>query len=567
MELKEYIDILYNRKWIVVGTLAIVLALSLVFTFLQAPTYESSVTILTEVNSATESVLGNLLPSGLTDTDRFIQNQVKVIQTDALAQAVERQLKYKYEQQAREKNTSKEASIPDSLPTAKQLMGMVSVQSGAKTGTFNIAITGGDPTLTRDVAQAYSEEYLSNRRLASIQQVSEARKEVWNRLTEVEEQLQKAVQDAKQYKPADLPLEMQAAVQRASELYATLYEKYITLRIQESLQQRGLEIIEPARVGVKIGPRRVRNGILAIFLGLILGVGLAFFVDYMDDTLRSREDFERYYDTTVVGEIPFIPAEELPEFHVIYFEKPKHQAAEGFRTLRTNLQFLNLKGEGDAILFTSALPEEGKSTIAASLGAALSEMGKKVLLIDADLRKPTLHKLFDLPPENGVTGVLSGTSSLEESILQTGFDNLYVLPSGIRAPNPGKLAASEEMRAMLEKARTLVDYVLVDAHPMMAASDASALAHVVDGVLLIGRMKTADRDSARRTVDMLKKVEANILGLVINCLETGKRYGYYQYQYYYYYDADAEGQNTGGKKRRGKRPKSKKPGPTLPPAG
>ncbi len=567
MELKEYIDILYNRKWIVVGTLAIVLALSLVFTFLQAPTYESSVTILTEVNSATESLLGNLMPAGLTDTDRFIQNQVKVIQTDTLAQAVERQLKYKYEQQAREKKTAKEASIPDSLPTAKELKDMVSVLPGAKTGTFNIAITGGDPRLTRDIAQAYSEEYLSNRQLAAIQQVSEARKEVWNRLTEVEEQLQKAVQDAKQYKPADLPLEMQAAVQRASELYATLYEKYITLRIQESLQQRGLEIIEPARVGIKIGPKPVRNGILAVFLGLILGVGLAFFVDYMDDTLRSREDFERYYDTTVVGEIPFIPAEELPEFHVIYFEKPKHQAAEGFRTLRTNLQFLNLKGEGDAILFTSALPEEGKSTIAASLGAALSEMGKKVLLIDADLRKPTLHKMFDLPTENGVTGVLSGTSSLEESILQTGFDNLYVLPSGIRAPNPGKLAASDEMRAMLEKARTLVDYVLVDAPPMMAASDASALAHVVDGVLLIGRMKTADRDSARRTVDMLKKVEANILGLVINCLETGKRYGYYQYQYYYYYDADAEGQSAGGKKSRGKRPKSKKPGPTLPPEG
>lgn len=140
----------------------------------------------------------------------------------------------------------------------------------------------------------------------------------------------------------------------------------------------------------------------------------------MDDTLRTREDFERYYDTTIVGEIPFIPAEELPEFHVIYFERPKHQAAEGFRSMRTNLQFLNLKGERNIILFTSASPEEGKATIAASLGAALSKMGKKVLLVDADLRKPTLHKMFDVPPEKGVTGVLAGTASLEESILQTG---------------------------------------------------------------------------------------------------------------------------------------------------
>jgi len=566
LEPREYIDVLYNRKWIIVGTLAVVLAFTLVFTFMQSPTYESKVEILTEVNSASDAVLGNLLPAGQTDTDRFIQDQIKVIQTDALAQAVARQLKYKYEKQARDENKSVAAGAAPSVPGAETLMGMVSVQAGANTGTFDIVITGGDPALTRNVAEAYSTEYLANRQLAAVQQVSEARKEVWNRLTEVEGELQKAVQDAKQYKPADLPADMQAAVTRASDLYSTLYEKYISLRIQESLQQQGIEIIEPARLGVKVGPKRVRNGILAVFVGLFLGLGLALAVDYMDDTLRSREDFERYYDTTIVGEIPFIPSEERPEFHVIYFDKPKHQAAEGFRTLRTNLQFLNLKGEHNIILFTSALPEEGKSTVAASLGAALSEMDKKVLLVDADLRRPTLHKMFDVPSEKGVTGVLAGTASLEESILQTGFDNLYLLPSGVRPPNPGKLAASDEMRSMLERARELFDYVLVDAPPMLAASDASALAPMVDGVLIVGRMKTADRESARRTVEMLKKVEANILGLVINCLETGKRYGYYHY-YYYYYDGAPEGQDAGGGKTRGKRHKNRKPAHTTPPKG
>jgi hypothetical protein len=205
--------------------------------------------------------------------------------------------------------------------------------------------------LTRDVAQAYAEEYLANRQLAAIKQVSEARKEVWNRIQEVEDQIQKVGEEIKQYKPGEIPTELQASAQQATSLWATLYEKYMTLRIAEALQQRGLEIIEPAKPWGKVSPKPVRNGILGLFLGLILGVGLAFLVDYMDDTLRSREDFERYYDTSIVGEIPFIPAEELPEFHVIYFEEPKHQAAEGFRTLRTNLQFLNLKGEGNIILF------------------------------------------------------------------------------------------------------------------------------------------------------------------------------------------------------------------------
>lgn len=170
MELREYIDILYNRKWIVVGTLAIVLAVTLIFTFLQSPSYQSKVRILAEVNSTTESVLGNLLPSNLSDTDRFIQNQVKIIQTDALAQAVQRRLEYNYDKLSREKKTTKNVYIPVSTPKASKLVDMVSVQSGATNSIFDIVITGGDPLLVRDIDQAYAEEYIANRQLSAIRQ-------------------------------------------------------------------------------------------------------------------------------------------------------------------------------------------------------------------------------------------------------------------------------------------------------------------------------------------------------------------------------------------------------------
>ena len=550
MELRDYIDVLYNRKWIVVGTLAIVLAVTLIFTFIQAPTYESSVKILAEINSAGDALLGDLLPSNLSDTDRFIQNQAQIIKTDALAEAVEKQLEYKYEQAAREKNASK-GDIPDKIPNVTELKKMVSVRIGAKTGIFDIVVDGGDSQLTRDIAQVYAEEYLSNRQLAAIQQISEARKEVWNRLQEVEEQIQKVAQESKQYKAGEVPTELIASAQQSAALWATLYEKYISLRVSESLQQRGLEIIEASKSGRKVSPRPARNGILAVFLGLVMGVGLAFFVDYMDDTLHTREDFERYYDTTVVGEIPFIPGEELPEHHIIYFEKPRHPAVEGYRTMRTNLQFLKLEGGRGAILVTSALPGEGKSTILVNLGAALSEMGKKVLLVEADLRKPVLAKFFKVATENGLTGVLAGTCSLQDAIYRTGHDNLFVLPAGVRPPNPGELVASDGMRGILEKVRESADYVLVDAPPALAASDSLAMAPMVDGVLIVGRYEVADRESARRTVELLRKVEANILGLVINNLETGKRYGYY---HYYYYDGAA------GEEKAGKRAGARWPG-------
>ncbi len=552
MELRDYISILYARRWIVVGTLAIVLASTLVFTFLQSPTYQSKVMILAEINSASESVLGNLLPSGLTDTDRFIQNQAAIIKTETLARAVESRLEYDYEKLERDKGKSKDVYIPESIPKVTKLTEMVSVQPGQKTGIFAIVVSGGDPRLTRDVARTYADVYVANRHLAAIKQISEARKEVWNRILEVEDQIIQVGNEIKQYKAGEVPTELQAEAMKASDLWATLYEKYMSLRISESLEQRGLEVIEPAQLGTKVGPKPLRNGVLALFLGLFLGVGLAFLVDYMDDTLGLREDFERYYDTNVVGEIPLMPPEELREYEIAYFEKPRHQAVEGYRTLRTNLQFLNLKGECSVILFTSALPEEGKSTVMVNLGAALSEMGKKVLLVECDLRKPVLSKFFGLSRDKGLTGVLAGTSTVEESIFGTGYDNLYVLPAGVRPPNPGELVASEEMRALLDEVRGQADYVLMDAPPTLAASDAVAMASMVDGVLIVARYGLADRDSARRVVELLRKVEANILGLVINNIEVGKRYSYY---HYYYYEAAPEGQEGGGRAR-GKRKKS-----------
>lgn len=551
LELRDYIDILYNRKWIVVGTLAVILSVTLVVTFAQAATYESSVKLLAQVNSASDAILGDMLPQGSSDLDRFIQNQSEIIETDTLARAVERQLEYRYEQATRE--DGKASFTPASLPGAEQLREMVSVRVGAKTGIFDIVVKGGDRRLTRDVAEAYAEEYLSNRQLAAIRQISEARKEVWNRLQEVEEQLQNLARDSKQYKVGEVPTDVVASIQQSAALWATLYEKYISLRVSESLEQRGLEIVEAAQTGEKVGPKPARNGVLAAFLGLILGVGLAFFVDYMDDTLHTREEFERYYGASIVGEIPFIPSEDLSGTNIVYLGNHGHPAVEGYRTLRTNLRFLNLKQDNSAVLVTSAMPEEGKSTVTVNLGAALAETGKRVLLVEGDLRKPALGKFFEHEGPDGITGVLAGTCGLEDAILESGHPDLYVLPAGVRPPNPGELVASDAMRALLDRVRESFDFVLVDAPPALAASDAIAMAPMVDGVLVVGRYETADREGAKRTTELLRKVEANILGVVITNLEVGKRYSYY---HYYYYDASAGDRKRGGhglKRRNGRK--------------
>ena len=532
MELRDYLNIVINRKWIILETMGVILALALIFTFLQSPTYSSNVKILSEVNSASESVLGSFFSSALFDPDRYMQTQTEIIKTDPIAQAVETHLKYMYEQASRENEAGGNAYVPDKLPTYSDLEAMVSVKQEQRSNIFDITTTTGNPLLARDVAQAYAEEYMASRQLAAIKQISEARKEVWNRIQEVEDQIKQVAEQAKQYQSQNLPAELQAESQRVISLWTSLYEKYMTLRIAESLEQRGLEIIQPAKSGGKTGPSTKRNGMLSIFLGLILGIGLAFLVEYLDDTLHTRDDFEKYFGTPIVGEIPFIPAEELPKHHIIYFEKPRHPAVEGYRTLRTNLQFLNLGGDNRTLMFTSAGPEEGKSTVMVNLGAALSEMGKRVLLIEADLRRPVLDKYFGIESPEGLTGVLVGNVSLADAVYKTPYHNLAVLPAGVRPPNPAELVASEAMKDVLKTARSIADYILVDSPPILAASDSIALSPMMEGIILVARYTTVDRDSARRTTELLRKVNANILGLVINNLAPAKRYGYYNYYYY-----------------------------------
>ena len=194
-----------------------------------------------------------------------------------------------------------------------------------------------------------------------------------------------------------------------------------------------------------MGPRPFRNAILGILVGLLLGIGLAFLWEYLDDTLKTREDFEKYYECPIVGEIAYTPPENGEGFEIVYFSRPNLPAVEGYRSLRTNIQFLNMEKGIKTILVTSASPEEGKSTVLVNLAAALSEMGKRVVIIEADLRRPMLQKYLGITAaagpagscaDKGLTAVLAGTSTLEESICPTDYAGLSVLLSGVE-PQPG----------------------------------------------------------------------------------------------------------------------------------
>jgi capsular exopolysaccharide synthesis family protein len=489
--------------------------------------------ILADINRAGETASDSLFSLAFNDPQNFILTQAEIIGTKTTARAVYDRLEYNYEELSYAEEDGEEVFIPDSIPSVDALMGSVTVERSQNTNVFEIAVTNGDPLLARDIAQAYADEYILDRQLASIKQISDARKEVWNRITELETQISEIAQEVKQYTPENIPPELEAEASQAVSLWATLYEKYMSLRIAEALEQRGLEVIEVAEAGVKVSPRIARNVILALFLGLILGIGMAFLVDYLDDTLKTREDFARYYGTSIIGEIARSAPAGEEEREIVYLTKPESPAAEGFRNLRTNVQFLNLDGSTRLLMVTSSNPEEGKTSVVMNLAAALTEMGRKVLVVEADLRRPVMGKFLAEKPSKGTTDIIMGTAALEEAVAETGSENLYVLMSGPKPPNPAELVSSQAMQKMLQGLREEYDYVIVDAPPVLAVSDAIAMAPMMDGVMVVASHGIATRDGAKHAMELLGKVETRVLGVVINNVEMAGRYGYgYRYGYY-----------------------------------
>ncbi|MFE1242840.1 CpsD/CapB family tyrosine-protein kinase [Fictibacillus sp. NPDC058756] len=207
----------------------------------------------------------------------------------------------------------------------------------------------------------------------------------------------------------------------------------------------------------------------------------------------------------------------------------KSPVFESYRTLRTNIQFASVDQEIKKIVITSPKPGEGKSTTVANLAIAFAQQGKKVLLIDADLRKPTVANTFSLPNTSGLTNVLSRQSNLEQVVQQSAVENLYILTSGPLPPNPSELLGSNSMKELVSKAENEFDIILFDSPPVLAVTDAQVLTNLSDGTILVVRSGSTDQDAAKKAKDLLQVGNSRLLGVVLNSKKQK------QDQYYYYY--------------------------------
>ncbi len=335
---------------------------------------------------------------------------------------------------------------------------------------------------------------------------------------------------------AELELAKRMRVNKVNaELYTFLMQKQQEASITEASTISTATVIDKALTPLDpIKPNKRKNLALGFVLGIMLGVGLVFLLDYMDQTIKTSDDVRDRLGLNVLGIIPRIPfAEEdarLPARRLVTTLAPRSPVVESFRALRTNLNFITARQSHKVILITSSLPDEGKSTVSGNLAVILAQTGAKVLLIGCDLRRPSLYAMFDQTQEPGLTNLL--VMGDQSAVRRLDKLNIDFIPSGKIPHNPAEILASERMRKLLAMARERYDYVVLDSPPVLPVTDTQVLSPLADLVLVVLEPCRIPERAAQQMVETLRAVDAPISGVILND-KTGRGFKYYgSYNYY-----------------------------------
>jgi capsular exopolysaccharide synthesis family protein len=341
------------------------------------------------------------------------------------------------------------------------------------------------------------------------------------------------------------------------QLYDGLLQKLKEASITAGLRSSNIRVVDPALApGSPSRPQKARNIMLAFLIGLVGGVGLALFREYLDNTVKSPDDIEALTGLPSLAVVPAMPglnahqgrlsrrvrdgssqATSAGRVELLSYVQPKSQISEAFRALRTSLLLSQADHPPQVILVTSALPREGKTTAAVNLAVTLAQLGDRTLLMDSDLRKPGIRRALNLTigKDVGLSSYLAGVSSLDEATIQhPTITNLSALTTGPVPPSPADLLSSHRMREAIAELRRRFKFIVIDSPPVMAATDAVILSALTDGVLLVVRSGETPKEAFTRTRDLLAAVKCRLLGVVLNAVDSSAPDYYYSYRYYPY---------------------------------
>ena len=325
-----------------------------------------------------------------------------------------------------------------------------------------------------------------------------------------------------------------------NDTYKYLLTQYQAASISSATIHPYIEIMDAATSAGRVGVGVRQKLMIGLLVGLFLGILAAFLLDYLDQTIKSSTDLERVLDIPVLGLIPLGThfgaararngGRRRGAIPLVSLASPEDPSAEAYRAFRTNVTFVNAEERALKLLcVTSPGPGEGKSTTAANLAITLAQQGTHVLLVDADLRRPVVHRAFNLVQEPGLTDILVGAATLREAARPNVVTNLDVLPAGALPPNPSELLGSAAMHRLLEQLRAEYDMVIFDSPPALAVTDSTVLGASTDGMIIVVRAGETEEAAAQQALEQFRRVHARVAGAVLNGVEAkGDRYYYYE---------------------------------------
>ena len=325
----------------------------------------------------------------------------------------------------------------------------------------------------------------------------------------------------------------------ARELYDLLIKRFKETSVTEEIDAGNIRIIDRAEYAFQVSPNTRRDLRLAAVIGLMLGLGLAFFIEYLDNTIKSPEEVEPYFKVPLLGVVLGHHVKGRREEDVnrkdelVTLKDPKSAVSESYRGIRTRILFSSTVSQPKSILIVSAMESEGKTISAANLAVIMARTGSRVLLLDCDMRKPRLNTIFGLEREKGVSNILVGDCAISDAVHKTDIENLNMIPCGQIPPNPSELLGSKAMREMLAILSRDYDRVIIDSPPVTAVTDAVVLSKAVDGVVVVLQANKTERMLAKRAIEQMQAVNAHIFGIILNRLDERMTKYYHLYSYFY----------------------------------
>jgi len=528
MELRDYIQVIRSRKWIIVQAVVIVTLTALAVSFLQPKSYEGTAQVLISEKGSAAAVFGDLLPQLSAQPERAMQTQVQLMQIRPIAEATIKKL--------------------DLQTTPTALLARVTVTAVGQTNLVKITATDADPKQAALIANTVADEYVNSSKAAGRASLAEAADEVQKRLDQAKADI---LDLGKRISDSGKSDQLTAELQIATGTYTTLAEKLEQLRINQQLESGPGRVVSTAVPETNaVSPKPLRNGLLGFAVGLVFGLGMAFLYEYLDNTIKSTEEAERILGAPVLGTVPADTFDKGQKRRLAIVESPGSLTAEAYRVLRNSLDFINFQHDMNSILVTSAAPGEGKSTVAANLAAALAQAGKKVVLVSVDFRRPTTEQFFNVNNMIGLSDVLIGTHSLKAALQRPGDEQLLVMTAGKMPPNPSELLGSSKMKEVMKSLQEWGDWVIIDTPPLLAVADAAAVARWADGVLMVTQAGSSTREAGKKAMELLAKAGAKVTGVVVWGLDESKAgssgYGHssgYYYASYYTKSAGKSGRD------------------------